>query len=92
MRQALYRASQNLLLAQSQKHYIETEHAAAQRIYNLKSDNKIEYVEDFVFDPKVPEVTEESMNEANAFLTQPLNFFGSYLQMSGYKKQTVLTN
>ena len=45
-----------------------------------------------MFDPKVPEVTEESMNEANAFLTQPLNFFGSYLQMSGYKKQTVLTN
>lgn len=90
MRQALYKASQNLLLAQSQKHYIETEHAAAQRIYNLKSDTKIEFVEDFVFDPSVPNVTEESMNEANAFLTQPLNFYGSYLQLSGYKKQAVL--
>ena len=92
MRQALYKASQNLVLAQSQKHYIETEHSAAQRIYNLKTDKKVEFVEDFVYDPKVPKVNEETMNDANAFLIQPLNFYGSYLQLSGYKKLDVLQN
>ena len=48
------------------------------------------FVEDFVFDPYVPKVTEESMNEANAVLDKPFNFFSSYLQLAQYKKSDIL--
>ena len=71
MRDSLFKAQSHLLLSQCQKHYIEKEHSAAQRMYNIDPEKSMGFVEDFVYDPKVPRVTEESMNEANAVLDAP---------------------
>ena len=58
-------------------------------MYNIDPEKSMGFVEDFVFDPKVPHVTEESMNEANAVLDQPFNFFSGYLQLAQYKKSEI---
>ena len=59
-------------------------------MYNIDPEVSMGFVEDFVFDPKIPKVTEESMNEANAVLDKPFDFFSSYLQLAQYKKADIL--
>merc|ERR1719232_1435434 len=89
MRQSLFKAESNLLLAQSQKHHIEEEYTAARRFYNINPEISTGFIEDFVADPEQPNVNMETMNEANSVLTKPLDFYGCYLSLAQFKKTEI---
>ena len=47
------------------------------------------FVEDFVFNPDVPDVTLEHMNEINSVLDAPFHFYSGYMQLAQFKKTEI---
>ena len=90
MRESVFKAESKYLLSEAQKYYLESEASASQRYYNLARDYKIDWVEDYEYDPEKHEIHPDVISQLNSVLDVPFSFYGGFIQLGQYKKDTIV--